>query len=75
MRCSTVVKKDTASCDIVHGSSRSQINGETIRRRSTVAKKDSMETIMSRSTVVKKDTASCDIVHGSSRFKINRKQS
>ena len=36
---STVVKKDTASCDIVHGSSRSEINRETIMRRSTVVKK------------------------------------
>ena len=56
-RTSTVVKKDTASCDIVHGtgSSRSEINGEAITRRSTV---------------VKKDIASCDVVHGS-RSKIN----
>ena len=40
VRRSTVVKKDTASRDIVHGSSRSKINGETIMRRSTVGKTD-----------------------------------
>ncbi|KAI2507634.1 hypothetical protein MHU86_6821 [Fragilaria crotonensis] len=40
VRRSTVVKKDTASRDIVHGSSRSEINGETIMRRSTVGKTD-----------------------------------
>jgi hypothetical protein len=33
-----VVKKDTASADIVHGSSRSKINGKTIMRRSTFVK-------------------------------------
>jgi hypothetical protein len=71
MRLSTVVKKDTASCDIVHGSSRFEINGETIMRRSTVVKKGNVETIMRHSTGVKKDTASCDIVHGSSRSGIN----
>ncbi len=65
------MKKDTASCDIVHGSSRSEINGETIMRRSTVGNKDSEETFVRRSTVVKKDTASCDVVHGSSRSEIN----
>jgi hypothetical protein len=35
-----VVKKDTASCDIVHGTSRSEFNGETIMRRSIIVKKD-----------------------------------
>jgi hypothetical protein len=35
---STVVKKDTASYDVVHGSSRSEINGETIKGHSTVVK-------------------------------------
>jgi hypothetical protein len=34
MRGSIVVKKDTASCVIVYGSSRSKINRETIMRRS-----------------------------------------
>jgi hypothetical protein len=65
------VKKDTASCDIVHGSRRSEINGETIMRSSTVGNKDSEETFVRCSTVVKKDTASCDIVHGSRRSEIN----
>jgi hypothetical protein len=32
------VKKDNASYDVVHGSSRSEINRETIMRRSTVVK-------------------------------------
>jgi hypothetical protein len=40
MRCSTVVNKYTAGCDIVHGSSRSEIGGETIMRRSAVVKKE-----------------------------------
>jgi hypothetical protein len=40
MRHSRVVKKDTTSCDIVHGSNRSEIKGETIMRRSTVVKTD-----------------------------------
>ena len=71
MRGSTVVKKYTASCEIVYGSSRSKINGENIMRRRTVVKKDYVETIMRRSTVVTKDTASCDINHGSSRSEIN----
>ncbi len=71
MRRSTVVKKDTASCDIGHGSRRSEINGETIMRRSTVGNKGSEETFVRRSTVVKKDTASCDIGHGSRRSEIN----
>jgi hypothetical protein len=71
MRRSTVVKKDTASCDIGHGSSRSKINRETIMRHSTVVKNNNVDTIMRRSTVVKKDTASYDSVHGSSRSKIN----
>ncbi len=65
------MKKDTASCDIVHGSRRSEINGETIMRRSTVGNKDSEETFVRRSTVMKKDTASCDIGHGSRRSEIN----
>ncbi len=43
---STVVKEDTASYDVSHGSSRSEINGETIMRRSTVVKTDNAETIM-----------------------------
>jgi hypothetical protein len=68
---STVVKKDTASHDIVLGSSRAEINAETIMWRSTVGNKDNWETIMNHSTVVKKDTASHDIVHGSSRAEIN----
>ena len=68
---STVVKMDTASCDNVHGSSRSEINGETVVRRRTIVNKDNGETSRMSSTVVKKDTASCDIVHGSSRSKIN----
>jgi hypothetical protein len=38
MRHSTVVKRDTASFDVVHGSSRSEINGETIMRQSSVVK-------------------------------------
>jgi hypothetical protein len=71
MMRSTVVKKDSASDDVVHGSSRSEINGETIMRLSTVVKNDNAETIMMRSTVVKKDTASYDVVHGSSRSEIN----
>ena len=46
VRRSTVVKKDTASCDIVgHGSRRSEINGETIMRRSTVVKTDNSANI------------------------------
>jgi hypothetical protein len=71
MMCSTVLKKDTASVDVVHGSSRSEINRETIMRRSTVVKNNNAETIMMHSTAVKKDTASYDIVHGSSRSEIN----
>jgi hypothetical protein len=71
MMRSTVVKKDTASYDVVHGSSRFEINGETIMRCSTVVKNNNAETIMMRSTVVKKDTTSYDIVHGSSRSEIN----
>ena len=69
---STVVKKDTASDDIVHGSSRSEINGETIMRLSTLVKNNNAETIMMHSTVVKKDTTSFDVFHGSSRFEIYR---
>ena len=34
------MKKDNASYDVVHGSSRSEINRETIMRRSTVVKND-----------------------------------
>jgi hypothetical protein len=68
---STVVKKDTASRDLVHGSSRAESNAETIMRRSTVVNMDNRDLIMSHSTVVKKDTASRDLVHGSSRAEIN----
>jgi hypothetical protein len=68
---STVVKKDTASRDLVHGSSRAEIKVETIMRRTTVVNMDNRELIMSHSTVVKKDTASRDLVHGSSRAEIN----
>ncbi len=58
-----MVKKDTASYDVVHGSSRSKINGKNIMRRSTFVKNNKAtisfkingETIMRRSTVVKKD--------------------
>ena len=45
MRRSKVVKKDTASYDSVDGSSRSDINGETILRRSTVVKYDNKAVI------------------------------
>ena len=42
VRHSTVVKKDSTSCDIVHdggsSTSRSEINGETITRCSTIVK-------------------------------------
>jgi hypothetical protein len=50
------VKKVTASHDIVHGSSSTEINAMTN---------------MMPTTVVKKDTASHDIVPGSSSAKIN----
>jgi hypothetical protein len=46
MMRSTVVKKVTASFDVVHGSCRSEINGETIMRHSTVVKNNDAETIM-----------------------------
>ncbi len=65
------MKEDTAIYDVVHGSSRSKITGETIMRRSTVVKNNNAETIMWHSTVVKKDTASYDVVHGSSSSEIN----
>jgi hypothetical protein len=71
MMSSTVVKKDTASRDITHGSSRAKINTETIMRHSTVVKNVNLEPIMMSSTVVKKDTASRAISYGSSRAKIN----
>jgi hypothetical protein len=66
---STVVKRDTASRER-NGSSRAEINAETIMWRSTVENKDKMEPIMSHSTVVKRDTASRER-HGSSRAEIN----
>jgi hypothetical protein len=50
------VKKVTASHDIVHGSSSTEINAMTN---------------MMPTTIVKKDTASHDIVPGSSSAKIN----
>jgi hypothetical protein len=71
IRRRTAVKKGTASYDVVHGSSRSEINGEIIMRRSTVVKNNNAETIMRHSTGVKKDTASYDVVNGSSRSEIN----
>ena len=40
MRRSTVVKKDTASCDIVHGSSRPKIYVKRVMRRTAIVKKD-----------------------------------
>ena len=69
---STVVKKDTGSRGIVHGTSRAESNKETIMMRSTVVKKDNEEMNMMRSTVVKKDTGSRDIVHGTSRAESNK---
>ena len=54
---SAVVKRDTASRKR-YGSSRAEINTETIMWRSTVENKGKMEPIMSHSTVVKRDTAS-----------------
>jgi hypothetical protein len=71
MHTSMVVKKDTASRVLVHGSNRAKINAETIIRCRTVVNMDSRKMIMSHSTVVKKDNASCDLVHGSSRDSIN----
>ncbi len=68
---STVVKKDTASCDLVHGSNRAEINTKTIMRRSSVVNMDNRELIMSHSTVVREDTACRDLVHDSSRVDIN----
>jgi hypothetical protein len=70
MMSSTVVKKDTASRDIIHGSSRAEINTETIMMCSTVVKMFNLEPNMVSSTVVKKDTASHDLCHGSSRAEI-----
>ena len=66
---STVVKRDTASRKR-YGSSRAEINTETIMWCSTVENKDKMEPIMSHSTVVKRDTASRKR-YGSSRAEIN----
>ena len=67
---STVVEKDTASCDISHGSSRAKINMENIMRHGTVVKNLNLEQIMMSSTVFnKEDTASHDTSHGSSRAK------
>ena len=71
MHTSMVVKKDTASRVLVHGSNRAKINAETIVRCCTVVNMDNRKMIMSHSTVVKKDNASCDLVHGSSRDRIN----
>jgi hypothetical protein len=68
MMSSTVVKKDTASRKR-YGSSRAEINEETLLRSSTVVNED-REPIMSHSTVVKKDTASRKR-YGSSRAEIN----
>lgn len=69
---SSVVKKDTASCNISHGS-RAKINAKTIMKRSTVVNKDNEETDVMCSTVVERDTASRGIYHGGSRAKINAK--
>jgi hypothetical protein len=66
MMRSTVVKRDTGSRDIVHGTSSSLNNKETNMLRSTVVKSDNSEPKMMRSTVVKRDTGSRDIVHGTS---------
>ena len=73
MMRSTVVKKDTGSRGIVHGTSRAENNRETIVMRREVVKKDNSEMNMMRSsTVVKKDTGSRGIVHGTSRAENNR---
>jgi hypothetical protein len=40
MGSTAVVKQDTASCDIVHGSSRTKITAEINMRHSTVVNKD-----------------------------------
>jgi hypothetical protein len=58
-------EKDTASRDISHGSSRAEINTETVMMWSTVVKMFNLEPNMMSSTVVKEDTASHDICHGS----------
>ena len=70
---STVVKKDTASCDISGGSRSSVINLETIMSHSTVDLNGyNKEMKLMRSTVVKKDTASQDDCRNSRRSVIKK---
>lgn len=69
--CSTVVKQDTASCDVSRGSRSSNLNSEPIMIHSTVDSTGSnKEMNVTSSTVLKKDTASQEECRRSRRSNI-----